>query len=71
MLQRQGGRSKRCLPMPGRGLGKGFLDQDFQEVQGVVDTNISGTIHLIQKVGHLPNAGRDRDRVVRRHAYSL
>ena len=35
----------------GRGLGHGFLDQDFGEVRRVIDTNITGTIYLIQKVG--------------------
>lgn len=35
----------------GHGLGKGFLDQDFTEARHVVDTNITGTIYLIQKVG--------------------
>jgi uncharacterized protein len=35
----------------GRGLGKGFLDQDFDDVMRVVNTNITGTIYLIQKIG--------------------
>ena len=35
----------------GRGLGRGFLDQDFGEVRRVIDTNITGTLYLIQKVG--------------------
>jgi short-subunit dehydrogenase len=35
----------------GHGLGKAFLDQDFEEVQHVIDTNITGTIYLLQKVG--------------------
>jgi short-subunit dehydrogenase len=39
------------LANAGRGLGKGFLDQDFAEVRRVVDTNVTGTIYLIQKVG--------------------
>jgi short-subunit dehydrogenase len=39
------------LANAGRGLGKGFLDQDFDEVMRVVNTNITGTIYLIQKVG--------------------
>jgi short-subunit dehydrogenase len=39
------------LANAGHGLGKGFLDQDFQEVQHVINTNITGTVHLIQKVG--------------------
>src|SRR4051794_33696706 len=34
----------------GHGLGGGFLDQDFDEVRHVIDTNITGTIYLIQKV---------------------
>ena len=28
-----------------------FLDQEFEAAQRVVDTNISGTIYLIHKVG--------------------
>jgi uncharacterized protein len=39
------------LANAGRGLGKGFLDQDFHDVRRVVDTNVTGTIYLIQKVG--------------------
>jgi short-subunit dehydrogenase len=40
------------LANAGRGLGKAFLDQDFAEAQRVVDTNITGTICLIHKVGN-------------------
>jgi uncharacterized protein len=39
------------LANAGRGLGKGFLDQDFGDIRKVVDTNITGTIYLIHKVG--------------------
>ena len=39
------------LANAGHGLGQGFLDQDFDEVQHVVDTNITGTIYLIHQVG--------------------
>jgi uncharacterized protein len=39
------------LANAGHGLGQAFLDQDFDEVQHVIDTNITGTIYLIQKVG--------------------
>ncbi len=39
------------LANAGRGLGKAFLDQDFQAVRRVVDTNVTGTIYLIQNVG--------------------
>jgi short-subunit dehydrogenase len=38
------------LANAGRGLGEGFLDQDFDDVRRVVDTNITGTIDLIQRV---------------------
>src|SRR4051795_6382531 len=39
------------LANAGRGLGKGFLDQDFNDVLKIVDTNVTGTIYLIHKVG--------------------
>jgi short-subunit dehydrogenase len=39
------------LANAGRGLGKGFLDQDFDDVLQVINTNITGTVYLIQKVG--------------------
>ena len=34
----------------GHGLGRAFLEQDFDEVRHVVDTNVTGTIYLIQQV---------------------
>jgi uncharacterized protein len=47
-----GGRSvDALLANAGRGLGKGFLDQEFDDVMRVVNTNITGTIYLLQKVG--------------------
>src|ERR1700710_3287382 len=39
------------LANAGRGLGKAFLDQDFGEARYVLDTNVTGTIYLIHKVG--------------------
>jgi short-subunit dehydrogenase len=39
------------LANAGQGLGHGFLDQDFAAVRQVIDTNITGTLYLIQKVG--------------------
>jgi short-subunit dehydrogenase len=39
------------LANAGRGLGGAFLDQDFEEVRHIIDTNITGTIYLAQKVG--------------------
>jgi short-subunit dehydrogenase len=35
----------------GRGLGKAFLDQDFDDIMRVVNTNVTGTIYLLHKVG--------------------
>ena len=35
----------------GHGLGGGFLDQNFDAALHVINTNITGTIYLIQKVG--------------------
>jgi short-subunit dehydrogenase len=40
------------LANAGHGLGKAFLDQDFDEVRHVIDTNITGTLALIQAVGN-------------------
>lgn len=34
----------------GHGLGGRFLDQDFQAIQHVIDTNVTGTIYLLQHV---------------------
>jgi short-subunit dehydrogenase len=39
------------LANAGHGLGHAFLDQDFGDVRHVIDTNVTGTIYLIQKVG--------------------
>ena len=39
------------LANAGHGLGKAFLDQDFDEVRHVIDTNVTGTIYLLQRVG--------------------
>jgi short-subunit dehydrogenase len=40
------------LANAGRGLGHGFLDQDFGKARRVIDTNITGTAYLIHKVGN-------------------
>lgn len=50
-LQQLGRPVDALLANAGRGLGHGFLDQDFAEARDVIDTNITGTIYLIQKVG--------------------
>ena len=39
------------LANAGLGLGGAFLDQNFAEVHHVIDTNITGTIYLAQRVG--------------------
>jgi short-subunit dehydrogenase len=49
------------LANAGHGLGNGFLDQDVASWRHVVDTNITGTIYLVQKIGRemrARNAGR-------------
>jgi uncharacterized protein len=40
------------LANAGRGLGHGFLDQNFEKARRVIDTNITGTVYLIHKVGN-------------------
>jgi short-subunit dehydrogenase len=39
------------LANAGRGLGRGFLDQDWDDIRRVIDTNVTGTLYLIQKIG--------------------
>jgi uncharacterized protein len=39
------------LANAGRGLGRAFLDQDFGDIRRVIDTNVTGTVYLVQKVG--------------------
>jgi short-subunit dehydrogenase len=51
------------LANAGPGLGHGFLDQPFDEVRHIIDTNITGTIYLIQKVGRGMRA-RNRGRIL-------
>ena len=46
----RGRRIAALLANAGHGLGRGFLDQDFSEVQHVINTNITGTLDLIQRV---------------------
>ena len=50
------------LANAGRGLGVGFLDQDFGKARRVIDTNVTGTVYLIHKVANdmrRRNAGRE------------
>jgi short-subunit dehydrogenase len=50
MNKLQGREVDALLANAGHGLGGGFLEQDFEAVQHVIDTNITGTIYLIQHV---------------------
>lgn len=51
LLAAIGGRSVAALlANAGRGLGQGFLDQDFTRIRKVVDTNVTGTLYLLHKV---------------------
>jgi len=38
------------LANAGHGLGGAFLDQDFAAVRHVIDTNVTGTVYLIQRI---------------------
>ena len=38
------------LANAGHGLGRDFLEQEFNEVLHTIDTNITGTVYLVQKV---------------------
>ena len=40
------------LANAGHGLGKAFLDQDWDAIRHVIDTNVTGTVYLVHKVGH-------------------
>ena len=49
------------LANAGHGLGGGFLDQPFEKLRHVIDTNITGTLYLIQKIGRdMRTRGRGR-----------
>ncbi len=39
------------LANAGHGLGHAFLDQDFEDARHVIDTNVTGTIYLVQLAG--------------------
>jgi uncharacterized protein len=47
------------LANAGHGLGHAFLDQNFEDIRHVIDTNVTGTLQLIHVVGR---AMRDRGR---------
>jgi short-subunit dehydrogenase len=47
------------LANAGRGLGRAFLDQNFDDVRRVIDTNVTGTLYLIQLLGREMRARRE------------
>jgi short-subunit dehydrogenase len=53
-----GRRVDALLANAGRGLGDQFLEQDFNDARRVIETNITGTIYLIQKVARDMRAHR-------------
>jgi short-subunit dehydrogenase len=46
------------LANAGRGLGHAFLDQDWEQLRHVADTNITGTLYLIHRFGRDMRARR-------------
>ena len=46
----QGRRIDLLCANAGRGLGRGFLGQDVSDWRRVIDTNITGTVYLLQRV---------------------
>ena len=54
LWQALGGREPDAvLANAGHGLGKAFLDQQFEDITHVIDTNITGTLYLIYKAGQI------------------
>jgi short-subunit dehydrogenase len=51
------------LANAGHGLGRAFLEQEFDEIRHVIDTNITGTVYLIQKIGRDMRA-RNKGRIL-------
>lgn len=49
------------LANAGHGLGHAFLDQEFDEIRHVIDTNVTGTVYLLHKLGQeMRQRGRGR-----------
>jgi short-subunit dehydrogenase len=51
------------LANAGRGLGRAFLDQGFDDIRRVIDTNVTGTLYLIHDVGRRMRA-RGKGRIL-------
>lgn len=57
----RGRRVDALLANAGRGLGKGFLDQNWDDIRHVIDTNVTGTTYLIHRIGRqMRQQGRGR-----------
>ena len=52
-----GRRVDALLANAGHGLGHAFLEQDFKDIQHVIDTNITGTLYLIHNIAKEMVAG--------------
>ncbi|MBB4860177.1 short-subunit dehydrogenase [Novosphingobium chloroacetimidivorans] len=64
VIARIGGRRVAALfANAGHGLGKGFLDQEWEEARHVIDTNVTGTVHLIHAVARQMRA-RNEGRIL-------
>ncbi|MGG5812121.1 SDR family NAD(P)-dependent oxidoreductase [Falsiroseomonas sp. CW058] len=37
----------------GHGLGQGFLDQEWADIRHVIDTNVTGTVYLLHRLGRM------------------
>jgi uncharacterized protein len=49
------------LANAGHGLGHGFLDQEFSDIEHVIDTNVTGTLYLVHQIGrNMRTAGAGR-----------
>jgi uncharacterized protein len=51
------------LANPGHGLGHAFLEQDFEDIRHVIDTNVTATLQLIHVVGR-DTGDRGRGRIL-------
>ncbi len=51
------------LANAGRGLGRAFLDQEFDAIRRVIDTNVTGTVYLLHKAGRAMRA-RNQGRIL-------
>lgn len=62
LLQKLGGRTIAVLcANAGRGLGRAFVDQDWNDIRRVIDTNVTGTTYLLHKVaGAMQRLGKGK-----------